>query len=81
MKGKKTGGRRPGSVNKTTASTKAALTQAFDEMGGVQALVAWGRREPGAFYKLWGRMVPHEMTGPEGTPLMPPAVIILPPEE
>jgi hypothetical protein len=81
MKGKKTRGRRPGSVNKTTASATAALTQAFDEMGGVPALVEWGRSDPAAFYRLWGRMVPHEMTGPEETPLMPPAVIILPPEK
>lgn len=61
-KGKKTGGRQPGSVNKTTASVKAALMQAFDERGGVPALLVWAQEQPSEFYKLWGRLAPTEVS-------------------
>jgi hypothetical protein len=60
-KGKKTGGRRPGSINRTTASVKAALVAAFDELGGVEALVKWGRKNPNLFYPLWARLAPTEV--------------------
>jgi hypothetical protein len=58
----KTGkGRQKGSVNKTTASVKEALTVAFAERGGVPALVQWANEQPTEFYKLWGRMMPTEV--------------------
>ncbi len=60
-KGYKTGGRRPGSLNKTTANVKAAFTAAFEELGGVPALVEWARAEPTEFYKLYARLLPAEM--------------------
>jgi hypothetical protein len=61
-KGRKTGGRKPGSLNATTASVKAALVKAFDQRGGVKALVAWAEEQPTAFYQLWGRLAPTEVT-------------------
>ncbi len=60
-KGYKTGGRRPGSLNKTTANVKAAFTAAFEELGGVPALVEWARAEPTEFYKLYARLLPSEL--------------------
>lgn len=75
-KGRKTGGRRPGSVNKTTASTKAALIEAFEKLGGVPSLVAWGKREPGEFYKLWSKLIPIDIAT-DGVSLVG-GVIILP---
>lgn len=65
-KGRKTGGRKKGSVNKTTASVKAALTQAFDKRGGVPALLKWANEEPTEFYRLWGRLAPTEVGVAEG---------------
>ena len=62
-------GRPKGSVNKTTASTKAALTDAFEKLGGVASLVAWGRKNRSEFYKLWGKLVPQEVTGSDGGPV------------
>ena len=64
-------GRKKGVPNKTTASVKAALTEAFDHLGGVPALVAFGREQPAEFYKLWGRILPKEVevSGKEGQPL------------
>lgn len=71
-KGKKTGGRRPGSPNKVTASIKQAITEAFGKLGGVPALVRWGEQNPDGFYALWGRLAPREveMSGPEGAALV-----------
>ena len=68
-KGRKTGGRKPGSKNKTTASIKDALIKAFDELGGVPRLVQWGKTNPNDFYKLWARLAPQEHTGADGGPI------------
>lgn len=51
-------GRPPGALNKTTRSVKAALEEAFDTSGGIDALVAWARENPGDFYRLWARLLP-----------------------
>ena len=63
-------GRPKGSVNKTTASVKQALTEAFERRGGVPALLRWADDQPGEFYKLWGRLVPVEVTGEGGGSLV-----------
>lgn len=68
-KGRKTGGRQKGSPNKLTASMKEAFREAFDARGGVPALIAWAETNETAFYNLVGRLIPTEMTGPEGGPL------------
>lgn len=62
-------GRPKGSVNKTTASVKAALSEAFEKRGGVQALVQWAHEQPGDFYRLWAKMLPQEVSGPDGEPI------------
>ncbi len=62
-------GRKKGSLNKVTASVKEALTQAFDGVGGVDSLIAWGREDPAAFYALWSRMLPHEVNHSGVNPL------------
>src|SRR5262245_32946685 len=58
---KKAGGRKKGTPNKATASVKAALVEAFDELGGVPALVRFGKKNPAAFYALWAKMLPTEV--------------------
>lgn len=71
--GEKTGGRQKGTPNKSTAAVKNALSEAFDKLGGVDSLVAWGKEEPAEFYKLWVKMLPQEVkaehTGADGEPL------------
>ena len=52
--------------NKVTASIRAALVAAFDKLGGVKSLVAWGKENPSEFYKLWGRMAPQEVSVGDG---------------
>lgn len=60
-KGIKTGGRKKGSVNKTTTAVKEALISAFEELGGVPSLVEWGRLNETEFYKLWVKVLPQEV--------------------
>ncbi len=57
----KTGGRKPGSLNMLTKNVKEALEAAFDELGGVESLVTWGKANPSEFYKLWARMLPKDL--------------------
>lgn len=61
-RGYKTGGRKKGTPNKTTMEVKAALLEAFDDLGGVESLVAWATENPTEFYKLWAKVMPVQMT-------------------
>lgn len=45
---------------KTITAARENLTLAFDLMGGVPALVAWGRTNQTEFYRLWARLIPKE---------------------
>ena len=60
-----------GAKNKVTQSIRQAFKDAFDEMGGVDALVEWGMKEEnqGAFYALASKLIPTEITGPAGEPI------------
>jgi hypothetical protein len=72
-KGAKTGGRQKGSVNKTTMAVKEALTEAFEQIGGVSSLVVWGRLNETEFYKLWAKLLPQEvqakLSDADGSPI------------
>ena len=63
---KKTGGRQKGTPNKTTAAVKEAMVQAFDQLGGVPALVEWAKSNPTDFYKLWAKLLPTEIKNADG---------------
>ena len=68
-KGKeKTGGRKKGTPNKTTAAVKQALLTAFDELGGVPFLVSWGKENPTEFLKLWVKVLPVEVKNADDQP-------------
>lgn len=57
----KTGGRPKGGLNKSTASAKAAMEEAFENMGGVASLKQWGNDNPTDFYKLWSKLIPSDI--------------------
>ena len=65
-RGKAGPGRPKGSVNRTTASVKAMLLQVAGDLGGEAAMLDWARENPTEFYKLLGRLLPHEVSGPDG---------------
>jgi len=62
-------GRPKGVPNKFTASIREAFKEAFDGMGGAQGLMEWGTANPNLFYPLASKLIPIEVTGPEGEPL------------
>lgn len=49
---------------KSIAAARENLTLAFDLMGGVPALVVWGRENPTEFYRIWARLIPKEAAEP-----------------
>ncbi len=55
-------GRPPGSPNKTTASLKAAILEAFDEIGGAEWLKDLAESDPKAFVSLLARLIPSEVS-------------------
>lgn len=65
VKGERRGGRQKGTPNKRSALVKEALSEAFEKLGGVAALVAWAQTDEGRpeFYKLWVKMLPVELSG------------------
>lgn len=54
-------GRVKGVPNKTTASVKGAFVEAFEMMGGAQALLIWGKENQTDFYKLASKLIPTEV--------------------
>lgn len=57
----KTGGRKAGTPNKTTAEVKETLLAAFDGVGGLPALIEWGKANPTPFYQTWAKLLPNEI--------------------
>lgn len=51
-------GRPKGSVNKTTATAKAMIEAAADELGGTERMVAWAREAPENERTFWGTIYP-----------------------
>jgi hypothetical protein len=60
--GERRGGRRKGTPNKNTAAVKEAIEQAFENIGGVPALVAWAKKNPTLFYlHLFPKLLPLQV--------------------
>lgn len=65
----KTGGRKKGTPNKSTVKVKEAFEAAFENLGGVEALVKWGMKERSEFYKLYAKLLPVQITGDKDNPV------------
>lgn len=65
--GKKTGGRKKGSVNKINAALKDMILSALDESGGVDYLKTQAAENPAAFLTLVGKVLPMTVQGPDGS--------------
>ena len=61
-KGVRLGGRKKGTPNKVTASMREAWRLAFDEMGGVTALVKRGKANKTEFYRAVTKLIPQDIT-------------------
>ena len=68
--GKKTGGRQKGSPNKVTRQLKDMILQALDDSGGIDYLKQTAIDHPVAFLTLVGKVLPLQVTGDGGGPLV-----------
>lgn len=71
--GRKTGGRKKGSRNKTTIVAKEAIALAADLLGGVDRLVEWAKEDPDnekAFWvSMYPKLLPLQVAGEGGGPV------------
>lgn len=60
-------GRPKGALNKTTALAKEAISLAFENMGGTDALVKWAKASDDnrrVFYsQIWTKIIPLQVAG------------------
>jgi len=72
-KGVKTGGRKKGTRNKTTALLKDAILIAADNAGNDEGLVGYLTAQavanPGPFLALLGKVLPMQISGDKDNPL------------
>lgn len=66
----KTGGRVKGTPNKLTSDLKAMILGALDEAGGMDYLVRQANETPTAFLTLVGKVLPLQVAGHDGGPVM-----------
>ena len=60
-KGRKTGGRRPGSTNKVTSDLRAMILGALDAAGGQKYFQLQARENPQAFLSLVSKLVSKDV--------------------
>ena len=57
----KTGGRKPGSLNKVTADMRQVVVEAFEELGGKSYLIKIGEERPELFIRLLATIMPKDI--------------------
>jgi len=67
--GSKTGGRNKGTPNKLSGSAKENIAAVFVRLGGTAAMAKWAETNKTAFYNLYSKLLPHEITGEGGGPV------------
>jgi hypothetical protein len=63
-------GRKRGVPNKVTGAVKDMVLAALDKAGGQDYLVEQAKKNPVAFMSLLGRILPMQVTGEGGGPVM-----------
>ena len=64
-RGFKSGGRIKGTPNKVSRTVKENVVAVFDELGGRQQMTTWARENQTEFYRLYARLLPTEVSGPD----------------
>ena len=62
-------GRPKGVPNKLSASAKENIQFAFSRIGGREALSRWAEANQQEFYRIYSKLLPHELSGPMGNPI------------
>lgn len=66
----KTGGRQAGTPNKQTMAIKDMVVKALDEAGGWEYLHAQAKINPNAFLSLVAKLMPTQVSGEGGGPVL-----------
>ena len=74
-KRRKTGGRQKGTPNRTTVAIKEAMLSVFADLqagagGGNLHFLEWAKGNSTEFYRLASKLLPLQLTGAEGAPLV-----------
>ncbi len=75
-KGRKTGGRQVGSVNKVTGLLKDMILQALANAGGDVYLTEQAQKNPNAFLSLVGRVLPLQVKQDGTDPQVPATTVV-----
>jgi hypothetical protein len=80
---RKTGGRRKGTSNKSTALVREAILAVFSDLqdggGGENGhLLQWAGANPTDFYKLAAKLLPLQVTGDNGGPVVSRIELVAP---
>lgn len=67
---RKGAGRKKGKPNKFTGEVKGMILQALENAGGVEYLEARAKDAPAAFLTLVGKVLPLQVTGEGGGPVV-----------
>ena len=62
-------GRIKGSKNKVTRTAREMFVAAAEGLGGLDALKAWGQKNPTVFWTLYARLIPIDHAGEGGGPI------------
>lgn len=75
----KTGGRKAGTPNKLTTDMKAAIHEAFEQLGGITWLVKVGKEQPQLFTPLLGKVIPTgvQVSGDPENPVVTRTEVVL----
>jgi len=68
-KGRKTGGRRPGSLNKDNADIRAMVLGALSDVGGQAYLAECAIQNPSSFLMLVAKVMPTQLVGNNENPV------------
>lgn len=55
-----------GAKNKVSGQAKENIQAVFVRLGGTAAMAKWAAENLNEFYRLYGRLLPHEVSGPDG---------------
>ena len=62
-------GRVKGVPNKVSATAKENVIAVFTRLGGTAAMAKWAAENQTDFYRLYAKLIPSQITGPEGGPI------------
>lgn len=58
-----------GAKNKISGAAKDNIQAVFVRLGGTAAMAQWAKENQTEFFKIYARLLPHEVTGQDGGPI------------